>query len=271
MTEGFYYIRGKLFYGLYPDEHVSGTIRCSAIKKGNINTDKDYSKTEFAPLFYDNHKLTEQELIDLKNALTTIAEVIGIIITDIDINSLSLAENSLNISFPEEIKILYSFLLRSNPLTEGSERFLKLDEMYVENGNLVFFKSKRTPVAISLNSGLLMRYYKKSWNYNYGDANFLNFTLQKIVALSMTTMPYLKQERIKYDLIYTARAEHNLVKTYSHTAKMLKEYNNCGNYILYGPKSLILFRTNYMGYADLMIASHNQNEFNRIIASTITV
>ncbi|MBV7272761.1 hypothetical protein I6U48_07485 [Clostridium sp. PL3] len=105
-------------------------------------------------------------------------------------------ESELNIKLPLEVKILYSIIsnnenLQKNKLIENKEGFLSINELYVEEGILVFYKIKRTPVGISLTNRQLMNYHKKQWICEEGGFNFYNFVSMKVLCNAISSMDFI--------------------------------------------------------------------------------
>ena len=71
-----------------------------------------------------------------------------------------MVEARLAVSLPRELKRIYMAIHNQNEYFAGAEHFLSLDEIYTEQGMIVFFRKKRTPVAgYDMESGCLARYY----------------------------------------------------------------------------------------------------------------
>ncbi|MBQ7776736.1 MAG: hypothetical protein IJ379_12530, partial [Lachnospiraceae bacterium] len=188
MEKGFYMLKPNVYYGEYPKEQVSGNWgKIGRWKKEWIKTDVPYEGEESIITLYENHALTEQELLDLQQSLDVIGAILGAK-PQVQIN-FEAVETRLGIALPQEIKILYRMLYRLEGMLEGTERFLTLEELYIEEDNLIFYKVKRTPVAISLTEGYLMSYYKKEWFYSPGDVSFLCYVLSRIVVKAILDMP----------------------------------------------------------------------------------
>lgn len=66
------------------------------------------------------------------------------------------------ISLIRELKRIYLAIQNQEEYFTSTEHFLPLNEIYVEQGIIVFFKKKRTPiVGYDIESGCLVKYYKK--------------------------------------------------------------------------------------------------------------
>lgn len=66
------------------------------------------------------------------------------------------------ISLIRELKRIYLAIQNQEEYFTSTEHFLPLNEIYVEQGIIVSFKKKRTPIAgYDIESGCLVKYYKK--------------------------------------------------------------------------------------------------------------
>lgn len=95
-------------------------------------TDKPIIECERAVRLWDNHRLLEQEYIDLQTMLSKMQSVM-------DFNSnqsidFSIAEERLGISFPEELKLVYKCIMGHEEYFNCDEHFLPLDEIYIDLG-----------------------------------------------------------------------------------------------------------------------------------------
>lgn len=259
---GFYRINNNIYYGEYPKEQISGYIKMSVVNPKNIKTDKPFSEDNKAKTLYDNHAFTEQEYINFEDALNIFRSILGKEkCEDIDF---ALAEQRLGIELPKEIKILYMTLVNFEFAFTGSERFLMLDEIYIDKGNLVFYKVKRTPTAISLNQGILMRYYKKNWEYDLGDESFLLYALDRLLVKIISQMPVYISAKISGELKRALNPAKMLKEIFSDNLTIMEEYNNYGNIIMYNKSgALAWFRQNGFHF-DMTIACNSENLLNNI-------
>lgn len=262
-TEGFYKINGCVYYGEYFDEDVLNESTMKFVNLDRVKTDRPFKDNDKLVGFYQNHALTEPELSDFKSGLDTLKKVLC---------SEKTVESNFpdNVEVPVEIEYLYECLKNIPELFEGKERFLKPHEIYIDNNNLVFYKSKRTPTGFSLERHTLMRYYKKEWSFYENDADFMQFVFPYISSHYIDKVcPYFSKAVLRGEiksLLHKENAEY-LQKAFGDTMKFLKEYKNYGHYILYGEnKSLIWYRSSGM-YADMYIGSCDETAFNKIINS----
>lgn len=267
MTEGFYLFKGNVHYGEYPPEQVNGGSIMKFISPEKIKTDCPYQDDDVAVSFWQNHTLIPPELHDFKSGLDTLSKTFKTFDSEHQKIDFSDIEQKLNITFPAELKYLYSFLLKNPVFMHGKERFLPLGEIYADNGNIVFYKAKRTPVGLSSDNRVLMRYYKNRWHYYESDENFMQFVFQYITANAVFLMPYSSKAILRGNIKSSFSAKETLCQAFEGILKLLQEYRNYNHYILYGDnKSLVWFRSSGM-YADMIIGSHNQSTLDAIISS----
>lgn len=259
---GFYCINNNIYYGEYPKEQIIGYVKMSFVNPKNIKTDKPFSEDDKAKTLYSNHAFTEQEYINFENALDIFRDILGKErYESIDFTS---TEQRLDIELTKEIKILYMTLTNFEFAFTGSERFLPLDEVYIDKGNLVFYKVKRTPTAISLNRGVLMRYYKKNWEYDLGDESFLLYVLDRLLVKIISQMPLYISAKISGELKRVLNPAKMLKEIFSDNLTIMEEYNNYGNIIMYNKNgALAWFRQNGF-HSDMTIACNSENLLNNI-------
>ena len=108
----------------------------------------------------DNHKLLEPEREDLRGMLDAMDSVINLgAAYEMDFSTV---EARLGFPFPEELKMVYTNIGSHEEYFPCVEHFLPLDEIYKEQGVIVFFKKKRTPIAgYNIENERLARYSKK--------------------------------------------------------------------------------------------------------------
>lgn len=255
MKQGFYRAGGRIHYGEYPESQVSGWMQLSAAPPEMLATDRTFAKGERADLLFPNHKLTQPELEALKRGLGRICRCLGA--EELGEIDFSQTECRLGLTLPQEIKLLSRALAQVPAAMEGKERFLPLEELALDQGNLVFYKIRRTPVGLSLDRGALMRYYKKEWRYDPEGESFLCCALDRLAVWAVEAMPFCRAGRIKGELRTTLRPERLLEKIYRESFPRLEEYQNGGNIILCRPGAFGWFRQNGF-YADIRIGADSE-------------
>lgn len=269
MEEGFYTLWPYVYYGLYPANQVSKKWKLSLTKPEHLKTNKAISPEDVVVRLYNNHALTEKEFEDLRYSLKTIMDLLNIDQTA-EIN-FAPTEERLGVVLPQEIKIVYQMLCHAYYFFSGAERFLSLEELYIEDENLIFYKIKRTPVAISLQEGTMFTYYKKQWKYHADDVNFLCYALERMIVKAILELPISKKGRIKGELVSTLHPREALENIFAGKLLILEAYKNYGNIILYNPSgSLGWFRQNGF-YADLLVGCLNETLWNEIISTDLSV
>lgn len=109
MKEGFFFYRSNIYYGLYNEEQVSGG--------GTISRTKPE---------YEDMQTMLMKMNTFMN-LNTEQKV-----------DFSFAEERINISFPKELKLVYTAIHDQEEYFSNTEHFLPLDEIYMEQGIIVF-------------------------------------------------------------------------------------------------------------------------------------
>ncbi len=252
MKRGFYRAGGRIYYGKYPEGQVSGWMLLSAAPAELLETDRPFAQGERAELLFPNHQLTEPEREQLERGLREICRCLGA--DGLGGADFSPAERRLGLALPEEIKILHRALARFPAAMEGKERFLPLEELALDQGNLIFYKMRRTPVGLSLERGALMRYWKKEWRYAPEGESFLHCALDRLAVWAIGTMPFCQKGKIKGELRTTLRPKILLEEIYRGKFSVLEEYRHDGNFILCRPGALGWFRQNGF-YADIVIGA----------------
>lgn len=269
MKKGFYWLGGYIYYGHYPEKQVAGGGRLSSRNSKFIRTDIPFSEEDIAVRLKDNHALTEQELVNLEQACLKLMGCMNVYkFNEVDFME---TEQRLGIELPKEIKLLYRAICRVDSLMSGSERFLPLNELYIDSDNLVFYKVKRTPVAFSLSEGVLMNYYKKEWECNWGNANFLCFALERIVVKAIMGMPLNKKGTISGELRSMLSPREPLREIFKGKLNVLDEYINYGHVILFNENGALgWFRQNGM-YADILIGCSTESILADLLATNLSV
>lgn len=110
----------------------------------------------------------------------------------------SAVEERLHFSLPEELKKVYTAIHGREEYFSAAEHFLPLDELYTEQGLLVFFQKKRTPIAgYDMESGCLAEYYKKEWHTESGGFSCFQFCTGRMVTIALETKPVFKKGRCR--------------------------------------------------------------------------
>lgn len=268
MKKGFYFLRHNVYYGEYPAAQVSGRVCISALKPEHIKTDAPFSDSDYAVKLWENHAFAEQEFTDFEQGLKTVFKCLGI--TDIKEIDFSKTEERLGITLPREIKILYAFLCSAREFTEGTERFLPLDELYTDGGNLVFYKIKRTPVGLSLANGTIATYHKGEWECSAGIENFF-YALNRITVKGICSMPFNKEGKVTGKLRASLSPERMLREIFGDRLDILEEYNQYGKTILFNENGALGWFISNGFSANIMIGSRNEELFNNILAAKLEV
>lgn len=160
MEEGFYRYKRCIYYGSYDEKQVTGRLWISKLKSYNIQTNRPIREDDWAFILCDNHRILEPEYVDLQAMLLKMGSFMNL--NTKQAVDFSMVEERLSISLPKELKQIYMAIHNHEEYFTSAEHFLPLNEIYIEQGIIVFFKKKRVPLAgYDLDSGRLAFYYKK--------------------------------------------------------------------------------------------------------------
>lgn len=211
MTEGFYFHRNHLYYGSYNEKQVSGRVNISKVKLQHIQTNHPISEDDWAVRLWDNHSLLEPEYMDLQAMLLKMRAFMNLSTgQEIDFSAV---ENRLDISLPKELKRIYLAIQNQEEYFTSTEHFLPLDEMYMEQGILVFFKKKRTPIA------------------GYDIKN--GCCVGRMLTITIENKPVFKKGRCKGKFVTTLDIERELENFCNEDYHLLSEFHVYGIAVIY--------------------------------------
>lgn len=270
MKEGFYFYRNRVYYGCYDETQANGEGKISMPKPESMQTDHsawavrfraEYIQTDRricegdrAARLWENHRLLEPEYTDLETMLSKMTTFANL---DVDFNTsqkvdFSKVEDRLGIALPKELKLIYSAIGGLEEYFSGAEHFLPLDEIYAEQGIVVFFKKKRTPMAgYDTESGRLARYYKKEWIIQENDFCCYQFCLSRILTLALENKPVVKKGRCKGKFVTTLNIERELECFCDEKYHLLPEFNVYGIAVMYSDEKLLAWIRSNGFYADI--------------------
>ena len=250
MKEGFYFNRNNIYYGCYNEEQVSGWMSISRVKPEHIQTDRPLGEDDRAVRLWDNHGLLEPEYADLQAMLLKMEEFMNLNIEqEVDFSAV---EERLNISLPRELKRIYTAIYDQQEYFESAEHFLPLDEIYVDQGIIVFFKKKQTPVAgYDIESGCLSRYCKKEWDIERGDICCYQFCAGRMLTIALENRPVVRKGRCKGKFVTTLNIERELEKYCNGKYHLLSEFNVYGIAVMYSEEGIIAWIRSNGSYADI--------------------
>lgn len=250
VREGFYFYRNKVYYGYYDETQVSGQGNISKIKPEHIQSDHPICEDDWAVRLWDNHSLLEPEYTDLEAMLLKMKMFVNLNMKQkIDFSTV---EKRLNIALPKELKLIYSAIYNQEEYFAGEEHFLLLDEIYVEQGIVVFFKKKRVPVAgYDVASGCLAQYYKREWSIERSSFCCYQFCVGRILTIAMENKPVFKKGRCKGKFVTTLNIERELERFCSEKYHLLSEFNVYGIAVMYSDEKLLAWIRSNGFYADI--------------------
>ncbi|WP_276948040.1 hypothetical protein [Enterocloster lavalensis] len=250
MKEGFYFHRNHLYYGTYNEKQVSGRVNISKVTPEHIQTNHPISDDDWAVRLWDNHSLLEPEYADLQTMLLKMGMFMNLS-PDQEVD-FSIVERRLDISLPKELKRIYLAIQNQEEYFTGTEHFLPLDEIYVEQRIIVFFKKKRTPIAgYDLERGCLAEYYKKEWHIEWGGICCYQFCVGRMLTLAIENTPVFKKGRCKGKFVTTLNIERELENFCNEDYHLLSEFHVYGIAVLYSNDGLIAWIRSNGFYADI--------------------
>lgn len=135
MKQCFYILGGNIYFGMIPEEQVSGKMKLSENCLQSLKTDKKFINGDIAFSLWDNYAATEQELLELPDCCNRLL-LAGNQNTGEGVFDVASLEERLRVTLPQEVKILYQVLAKTNiyenGFTDGKERFLQPEELLAD-------------------------------------------------------------------------------------------------------------------------------------------
>ena len=250
MKEGFYFYRNKVYYGCYDEKQVSGQGNIAIMKPEYIETNHPIHEGDWAVRLWENHSLLEAEEADLQAMLLKMRSFMNINWNqEVDFAPV---EERLNLPLPKELKLIYTAIQNQKEYFAAAEHFLPLDEIYVEQEILVFFKKKRTPVAgYDTTSGRLAQYYKKEWHIEKSSFCCYQFCISRMLTMALENRPVYKTGRCKGKFVTTLNIEKELEPFCNEQYHLLSELNGYGIGVIYSTEKLIAWIRSNGFYGDI--------------------
>lgn len=150
------------------------------------------------------------------------------------------------------MKLIYTAIHNQEEYFSSVEHFLPLDEIYVEQGILVFFKKKRAPIAgYDIESGRLTQYYKREWHIEKSGFCCYQFCVGRILTIALENKPVFKKGRCKGRLVTTLDLERELKNFCNEKYHLLSEFNVYGIAVMYSDEKMIAWIRSNGFYADI--------------------
>jgi hypothetical protein len=250
MQQGFYIYRNNIYYGSYRAEQASGYQNVSLSRPECILTAHPVNKEDRAVRFWENHHLLEPEFTDLQAMIFKMQSFMNLSLNkDIDFSP---AEEKLEVPFPVELKLVYTAIFNHKEYFTNVEHFLPLDEIYAEQGIIVFFKKKRVPIAgYDIESGCLAQYYKKEWHIEKNGFCCYQFCVGRMLTIALENKPVFRKGRCKGTFVTTLDIERELIKFCNEQYHLLSEFNAYGIAVMYSNEGLIAWIRSNGFYADI--------------------
>ena len=250
MQQGFYIYRNNIYYGCYCAEQVSGYQNVSLSRPERILTDHQINKEDRAVRFWENHHLLEPEYADLQAMLFKMQSFMDLSVEEnIDFSAV---EEKLGVPFPKELKLVYTAIGNHEEYFSNAEHFLPLDEIYVEQGIIVFFQKKRAPIAgCDIDSGRLAQYYKREWHIERSGFCCYQFCVGRMLTIALENRPVFKKGRCKGRFVATLDIERELKNFSNEKYHLLSEFNVYGIAVMYSDEKLIAWIRSNGFYSDI--------------------
>lgn len=250
ITEGFYYCKSSVYYGDYDENQTSGKLRVSAVKPEQILTEHPIRGGEWAVMLWDNHRLLNPEYENFKELLSKMSGLIGLNAgNNADFPAV---EKRLGITLPRELRAVYAAVPDGSVYFTGEERFLTPEELYIEDGNIVFYKRKRSPAAgYDIKSGCLSRYIKREWSADPGDVCCYQFCAGRIFTAALMNKPSVRKGRCKGRLVTALNIQKELESLCTGKYHLLSGLDIYGTAAIYSYDGLLAWIRGNGIYADI--------------------
>lgn len=263
MQQGFYIYRNNIYFGSYRAEQVSGYQNVSLSRSERILTDHQIGKEDQAVRFWENHHLLEPEYIDLQAMILKMQSFMNLSVKEaVDFSSV---EEKLEIPFPAELKLIYTAIHNQEEYFANAEHFLPLREIYAEQGIIVFFKKKRTPIAgYDIESGRLAQYYKREWHIERSGFCCYQFCVARMLTIALENKPVVKKGRCNGKFVTTLDIERELEKFCNERYHLLLEFNVYGIAVMYSDEKLIAWIRSNGFYADIHAGAADESHLEAL-------
>lgn len=154
--------------------------------------------------YWNNHRITEKEITQLKNWLDLLRDILNIDTIKSGINEDKMKETELRLEreIPSALKLIYSYV-GNDPqfLTSKLENlhFLPLDKLYIEDNNLAYkIQGKKYAWGIDLEK-LRLNYYAKDygWYWEQDATSFWEQSFIDVCCFAINHMQTVMYSRLK--------------------------------------------------------------------------
>lgn len=263
MTKGFYFYRNKIYDGSYDAKQVSGWINASIVKPEMIQTKQPINQDDRAVKLWENHRLLDAEYTDLQAMLLKMNSFLEL--NQEQAPDFSLIEEKLEIPLPRELKLIYAAIHNQSQYFTCAQHFLPLEQIYVEQKIIVFFKKKRLPVAgYDIESGQLAYYYKREWIIDKSNFSCYQFCLSRILTIALENKPVFKKGRCKGKFVTTLNIQRELEHFCNEKYHLLSEFNVYGIAVMYSDEQLIAWIRSNGHYADIHAGANDEQQLEAL-------
>ena len=142
---------------------------------------------------------------------------------------------------------------------------MTLDELYIGEGQLVFFQKKRTPIAgYDIASGRLAQYYKKVWSIEKGDVSFYQFCIGRMITIALEAKPAVKKGRCKGEFMTALNIAKELEAFCNDKYHLLSAFEVYGIAVMYSEDKLIAWIRSNGFYGNVLCRRAGQEASGRI-------
>lgn len=263
MKDGFYIYKYNVYYGCYDENQVSGCRMIDVENTSKIKTDHAVPNGASAVVFWENHKLLNEEYEGLNSMLLKLGSIADLNLKE-DVSFFSL-EQRLGIAFPKELKLIYKAIHNKTKYFDAKEHFLPLEEIYIDDGILVFFKKIRTPIAgYDLKGGCLAEYRKKKWEIDRSGFCCYQFCMARIITIAMENKPFVRTGRCKGEFVTTLNIEKELEMFCNEKYHILSEFDSYTIAVMYSESGLIAWIRSNGFYGDIHAGADNESELDEL-------
>lgn len=263
MEEGFYCYEQFIYYGCYHKGQVSNQWKFSQNMSKYLRTDHPITEDDCVVRLWDNHSLLGVEYENLQKMLLTMQQFMNLNVEEP--TEFSAVEERLHIVFPSELKQIYTAIHSQKEYFTAPEHFLSMDELYVDQGILVFFKKKRSPVAgYDLKTGQLARYCKKEWCVERSDICCYQFCVGRMVTIALDHKPAVKKGRCKGSFVTTLNINQELEHFCNKKYHLLSDFNVYGIAVMYSDDGVIAWIRSNGFYADIHAGAEDEMQLDKI-------
>ncbi|MBP1991232.1 SMI1/KNR4 family protein [Paenibacillus eucommiae] len=215
------------------------------------------------PQLYQNHGSSDEEIENMKKWLLILSRIVhGDDITyGCTEQQIDEAEERLGISLPKELRVFYHTVGNDERLTADGDvkkrdRYLTIDQIYMEEGNIVFRMRKKEPFALSLDKRQIMFLDDGNWFWEPCMESFCENTMIVASVFAISHMKNSAKGRLKGQLVSSLQARALAEQAFFPTFQALDTYYHpfCALFYHEQERRLGWFRSNGI-MSDILIGT----------------